>query len=94
MQTETGALEFRNPKLERTVALTPADRKWMDDILTDVNETWSESDSQPTGLHQYVSLRIDIGPSFTRKPVDLREVMIICDRRLEFLGLVIEFIRS
>ncbi len=58
LQTETGALEFRNPKLERTVGLTPADRKWMDDILTDVNETWSESDSQPTGMHQYVTLRI------------------------------------
>ena len=68
MQTETGALEFRNPKLERTVALTSADRKWMDDILTDVNETWNESDSQPTGLHQCVTLPIDIGPSFTPKP--------------------------
>ena len=90
MQTETGALEFRNPRLERTVALTAADRKWMDDILTDVNETWSESNSQPTGLHQYVSLQIDIGASFTQNVIDSREAMIICDRRLEVLGLVIE----
>jgi hypothetical protein len=51
-QIETGAFEFRNPKLERSVGLTSADRKWMDDILTDVNETWTEADSRPSGMHQ------------------------------------------
>ncbi|KAI0770101.1 transport protein Avl9-domain-containing protein [Fomes fomentarius] len=39
---ETGAIEFRNPNVERMVGLTPADRKWMDDIVTDVNEGYSE----------------------------------------------------
>ncbi|KAI0712430.1 transport protein Avl9-domain-containing protein [Earliella scabrosa] len=39
---ETGTIEFRNPNVERMVALTPADRKWMDDIVTDVNAGYSE----------------------------------------------------
>ena len=43
-QLETGVFEFRDPKLERSAALTAADRKWMDDIVTDVNEGWDESD--------------------------------------------------
>lgn len=51
LQTETGILEFRNPKLERSAGLTAADRKWMDDILTDVNESWNGQDaSQPSGM--------------------------------------------
>ncbi|KAG6812310.1 hypothetical protein H0H92_003483 [Tricholoma furcatifolium] len=40
---ETGAFEFRNPHLERSAALTAADRKWMDEIINDVNEGWSEN---------------------------------------------------
>ncbi|KLO05626.1 hypothetical protein SCHPADRAFT_1002797 [Schizopora paradoxa] len=48
---ETNTFEFKDPKLERLVALTAADRKWMDDIVKDVNEGWSESSSeQITGL--------------------------------------------
>jgi hypothetical protein len=35
---ETGAVEFRAPAAERAVALTPADRKWIDDIVRDVLE--------------------------------------------------------
>lgn len=42
VNTETGVFEFRDPKLERSAGLTAADRKWMDDIVTDVNEGWSE----------------------------------------------------
>ncbi|KAF9527500.1 transport protein Avl9-domain-containing protein [Crepidotus variabilis] len=54
VQTETGILEFRNPKLERLVALTAADRKWMDDILTDVHESWNEDDpTRPSGMHKF-----------------------------------------
>jgi len=49
---ETGAFEFRNQTLERSAGLTAADRKWMDDILTDVNETWTVSDTLPSGMHQ------------------------------------------
>ena len=44
MQLETGVFEFRDPKLERSAGLTAADRKWMDDIVTDVNDGWDESD--------------------------------------------------
>ncbi|ESK90529.1 cytoplasmic protein [Moniliophthora roreri MCA 2997] len=36
---EEASLEFRNPNLERMVSLTPADRKWMDGIVRDVNES-------------------------------------------------------
>ncbi|KNZ73160.1 Late secretory pathway protein avl9 [Termitomyces sp. J132] len=39
---ETGAFEFRNPHLERSSALTAVDRKWMDEIIHDVNENWNE----------------------------------------------------
>ena len=44
---ETCALEFRDPRLERAVGLTPADRKWMDEIVRDVNDAW---DADQTGL--------------------------------------------
>jgi hypothetical protein len=42
VQTEAGTVEFRDPKLEKSAGLTPADRKWMDDIIKDVNEGWDE----------------------------------------------------
>ncbi|KAG5645998.1 hypothetical protein DXG03_004600 [Asterophora parasitica] len=48
---ETGFFEFRNPQLERSSALTAADRKWMDDIVTDVNEGWD--DQNPTQSLQF-----------------------------------------
>ena len=44
---ETGTVEFRDLGLERSAGLTPADRKWMDDIVRDVNEEWDDGD--PTG---------------------------------------------
>lgn len=43
-QTETGTVEFRDPKLERSAGLTAADRKWMDEIVRDVNEGWNDED--------------------------------------------------
>lgn len=42
VDTETGTVEFRDPKLEKSAGLTAADRKWMDDIIKDVNEGWDE----------------------------------------------------
>ncbi|KAJ3988067.1 transport protein Avl9-domain-containing protein [Lentinula detonsa] len=42
---ETGTFEFRDPNLERSSGLTAADRKWMDDIVKDVNETWFEEET-------------------------------------------------
>ena len=48
---ETSQIEYRTPHVERMVALTPADRKWIDDIVRDVNDTWNESDPQrPLGM--------------------------------------------
>ncbi|TDL17234.1 hypothetical protein BD410DRAFT_730247 [Rickenella mellea] len=49
---ETNTFEFRDPKLERSAGLTPADRLWMDEVVKDVNEGWNESDpTRPTGMH-------------------------------------------
>lgn len=39
-QIETMTFEFSDPKIERMVALTPADRKWMDDVVRTVEESW------------------------------------------------------
>jgi hypothetical protein len=41
---ESCAIEFRDPKIERAVALTPADRKWVDEIVKEVNDTWDTED--------------------------------------------------
>ena len=40
MQIENMTFEFRDPKIERLVSLTPADRKWMDDVVRTVEETF------------------------------------------------------
>jgi hypothetical protein len=32
--------EFTDPKIDRMVALTPSDRRWMDDVVKTVEETW------------------------------------------------------
>ncbi|KAG2009735.1 hypothetical protein CC2G_012633 [Coprinopsis cinerea AmutBmut pab1-1] len=51
VHTETGVFEFRDPQLERSAGLTPADRKWMDDIIRDVNEGWDQDDpTKPHGM--------------------------------------------
>ncbi|TEB23002.1 hypothetical protein FA13DRAFT_1740492 [Coprinellus micaceus] len=54
VNTDTGVFEFRDPKLERSAGLTAADRKWMDDIIQDVNEGWGEDDpSNPRGMKMH-----------------------------------------
>ncbi|KAG8745970.1 late secretory pathway protein avl9 [Ceratobasidium sp. 414] len=51
---ETNAFEFSNPTVERLGALTGADRKFIDDLVKDVNDGWNEADpSRPLGM-QYV----------------------------------------
>ncbi|KAJ7432406.1 transport protein Avl9-domain-containing protein [Mycena latifolia] len=50
VNTETGMLEFRDPKLERSAGLTPADRKWMDDIVKDVNDGWNDEEGRPVSM--------------------------------------------
>ncbi|KIJ17655.1 hypothetical protein PAXINDRAFT_129911 [Paxillus involutus ATCC 200175] len=51
INTETATLEFRNPRLERLVALTPADRKWIDEIVRDVNDAWDDADPLQPVMH-------------------------------------------
>ncbi|KAK1220665.1 hypothetical protein PQX77_016491 [Marasmius sp. AFHP31] len=58
---ETGTVEFRtltDPRLEAKVALTPADRKWMDDIIRDVQET-GEGGMQFRGSDDYLRLKFE-----------------------------------
>ncbi|KAL0069134.1 hypothetical protein AAF712_003820 [Marasmius tenuissimus] len=58
---ETGTVEFRNltdPRLEAKVALTPADRKWMDDIIRDVQET-GEGGMQFRGSDDYLRVKFE-----------------------------------
>ncbi|KAG9128479.1 late secretory pathway protein avl9 [Ceratobasidium sp. 392] len=48
---ETNAFEFSNPAAERLGALTGADRKFIDDLVKDVNDGWNEADpSRPLGM--------------------------------------------
>lgn len=44
VDVESCTIEFRDAKIERAVALTPADRKWMDEVVKDVNDTWDNED--------------------------------------------------
>ncbi|KAI0772283.1 transport protein Avl9-domain-containing protein [Irpex lacteus] len=52
VNVETGAFEFRNPMVERAAGLTAADRKWMDDVVKDVNDSW-EGDVTGTPTIQF-----------------------------------------
>ena len=46
-------LSFHDPALQSLVSLTPADRKWMDEVIGVVQTTWNSADpAQPT-LMQY-----------------------------------------
>ncbi|KAH8979240.1 transport protein Avl9-domain-containing protein [Lactarius akahatsu] len=59
---ETCSIEFRDPKIERAVALTPADRKWVDEIVKDVNDTWDTGDSgmrRFKGSDDYVRIKFE-----------------------------------
>lgn len=51
INTETATLEFRNPRLERLMGLTAADRKWMDEIVRDVNDVWDDADPMKPTMH-------------------------------------------
>lgn len=39
-QIENVSFTFSDPKMERIVALTAADRRWMDDVVRTVEESW------------------------------------------------------
>ena len=69
-QLETGVFEFRNPTLERVTGLTSADRKWMDDIVKDVNESFDATDPtgspniQFKGSDDYLRQKVNERPNF------------------------------
>ncbi|KAG0141271.1 hypothetical protein CROQUDRAFT_99000 [Cronartium quercuum f. sp. fusiforme G11] len=47
---EVATLEVKDPKLAAMVALTPADRKWMDELIAAVDSSWNPEDpSRPIG---------------------------------------------
>ncbi|KAF9262933.1 hypothetical protein L218DRAFT_1077588 [Marasmius fiardii PR-910] len=59
VNAETGTIEYRStsdPRLEAKVALTAADRKWMDDIVRDVQES---SEGQFRGSDDYLRLKFE-----------------------------------
>lgn len=91
-QLETGIFEFRNPAVERSTSLTPADRKWMDEIVRDVNESWSEANpSRPIGM-QYVLFN-----GCPRRLADLarqgsKAVMTICV--LRYANIIVKLVGS
>nr|ODN81349.1 hypothetical protein L203_05604 [Cryptococcus depauperatus CBS 7841] len=43
---DNNTFAFSDSKLERIVALTPADRKWMDDVVQTVEESWPLSEGE------------------------------------------------
>ncbi|KAK4050816.1 hypothetical protein OIV83_003238 [Microbotryomycetes sp. JL201] len=46
VRIDNGTLDILNPKLQPLLALTAADRKWMDEIISTVDTTWSPADPQ------------------------------------------------
>ena len=50
-QLELIQLQFIDPQTSSVVSLTPSDRKWMDDLINVVQESWNEtSPSQPSHM--------------------------------------------
>ncbi|WWC64850.1 uncharacterized protein I303_107464 [Kwoniella dejecticola CBS 10117] len=47
---DTNTFEFSDPKLERLVTLTPADRKWMDDVVRTVEESYTLPEGERPGF--------------------------------------------
>lgn len=65
VDVEHGSLDFVDPALQSLVNLTPTDRKWMDEIVQVVLETWNAADpSRPssmqfTGSDDYLRARFE-----------------------------------
>ncbi|PWZ03667.1 hypothetical protein BCV70DRAFT_154532 [Testicularia cyperi] len=48
---EHGVLDFQDQRLQQVVNLTPEDRKWMDEVISAVVETWNPADpTRPTSM--------------------------------------------
>lgn len=54
-QIQDVTFEFSDPKLERIVGLTAADRKWMDDMVNTVEETWGRVSLTMLGVAETTS---------------------------------------
>lgn len=54
LQIDTVTLEIADPRLATLLALTPADRKWMDEIVSTVEEGWSPADPSRPADFQFV----------------------------------------
>jgi hypothetical protein len=54
---ETGTLEFYNPQLVNVVSPTIADRRWMENMVKVVNDTWNQNGKQE-GIYSMSSLAI------------------------------------
>lgn len=51
MRIEPGTIDVLDPKLQPLLALTAADRKWMDEIVGTVDAGWDAEDpSRPKGM--------------------------------------------
>ncbi|KAI9487840.1 MAG: transport protein Avl9-domain-containing protein [Benjaminiella poitrasii] len=65
VNVETGTLEFYNPQLVHLVSPTMADRRWMENIVKVLNDTWNQNDpSRPLqntylGSDDYVRARFE-----------------------------------
>ena len=74
LQIEQNTFEFKDPKVERLAALTPADRRWIDDIVNDVNDGWNEKDPtrpltmQFKGSDDYLRAKVSDLSSFNLGP--------------------------
>lgn len=52
IETATGNLNILDPRLVPLLALTPADRKWTEELVTLVDASWNANDpSRPLGLN-------------------------------------------
>ncbi|VDC01310.1 unnamed protein product [Peniophora sp. CBMAI 1063] len=56
---ETGAIEFRDPKVERICALTAADRKWVDEVVRDVTGEEGARGMQFKGSDDYMRQKFE-----------------------------------
>ncbi|KAH9991246.1 transport protein Avl9-domain-containing protein [Russula vinacea] len=61
VDVESCSIEFRDPKIERAVALTSADRKWVDEIVKEVNDTWDTEDGMRMfkGSDDYLRIKFE-----------------------------------
>ena len=61
--------------MERMVTLTAADRRWIDDLVKDVNDTWNEQDpTRPTGMQSVLWSPLELILTFLEDSKDLMTI--------------------